>query len=386
MNEVFYDRLYDKIFLSKADLALLEQPRVIRARGISLSAVPSRITNFCTHADRLEHCIGAAELPHFLHHDFEPYRPLLHRALFLHDINHPPFSHVTDPYLENLTGKNHEDMIEEILLEKPIQQIIEGEKLSPEDVLAVINGKFPFIGKLVNGSIDLDNLDNTLRYGISGGITSTIPYSPQSMAQAFRLIDGSRLVLHSKAQFQLDAWKTLRDEVYKVVYGNSNLRAGMMLQRALDLAFQEGKITTNFFNFTDEQAIAFLETKAGRRAKKLIAQVLLRRFYQNVYNLETTKEPVDERAQRYYKHWRGRNELVDQLALDLRLDLTDLCANVGVTRGAKSIDLPFWSEELGFQPQPYEHTTKTYLVRIYLNPSQSSKAQAVAGLAKEIFE
>lgn len=384
MPEIFHDRLYGQIHLSRTDVALLKQPKIARSRRISLSAVPSDLTNFSRHADRGEHNIGAGYLAAQLHRDFEGFRSLIHRSTFLHDTGHPPFSHTSEPYLEHITGKNHEAMAEEILLEPEITRIIQAEGILVEDVISMIKGDYPLVGKLVNGSIDLDNLDNTLRYGLSGGEVRTIPYSPIILAQAFRIING-RLALHSHSQFEIAGWKNLRDEVYKMVYDDGNLSGGMMLQRAIDLAFQQDQIQYDFFLLTDDGALEFLRNHSNPQSAKLIENALRRDFYPRVFYYETGNKPAGQ-VKKLFDDWRGRQKLADDLAHELNLDPTQVCVYLGKSKGPKSIPLPFWNEEEGFIPQPFEQVEQSYQIKVYLHPEVMDKAKDVSSYINNLLQ
>lgn len=383
MSEIFNDRLYGKIYLSPADVKLLQQPRVARARKVSLSAVPSHLTDFSAQADRGEHGIGTAYLTSRLSSEFECFRKLLYRAGFLHDTGHPPFSHTSDPYMAQITSRNHESMVEDVLQEEQIRRIILDEGLLPDNVLQVIKGEFPLIGKLINGSIDLDNLDNSLRYGLSGGVTRSIPYSPGELAHAFRIVNGV-LVLHSHCRYELKNWKTLREEVYEMVYDDANLRGGMMLQRALDLAYQEDQIKPEFFLLTDDEALAFLRSHTNPRSQKLIENATLHRMYKNILEYHSNALPESPTAINYYTHWRGRQMLADEITKELGIDPMDMCVYVGVSKGAKSITLPFWNDDEGFLPQPFEEAKKVYIAKLFLNPSKDHKAKEVAARVAEM--
>lgn len=384
MQEIFYDRLYGPIFLSKVDVELLKQPKIVRSRKVSLSAVPSHLTNFSTHADRCEHGIGTGHLANQLPPEFDGFRSLIHRAAFLHDVGHPPFSHTSEPYLKEICHKTHEEIIGETLLDKEIRRIILTEGLDPGDVLEMIVGEFPLIGKVLNGSIDLDNLDNTLRYGLSGGMANTVPYFPQRLAQAFRIING-RVALHSHCQFELKNWKNLRDGVYAMIYDDANLRGGMMLQRAIDLSFQENHLPADFFLLTDDTALSFLCEKTSDRSKKLIENTLKRNFYETIFSLELKTPSSSPEARDYFGNWRGRNKLADDICKQCGLEPEDLCAFVGISKGPKSITLPFWNEENGFTEQPFEKVDNIYLVKVYLNSKAQDQANQIRSMLKNLF-
>lgn len=200
----------------------------------------------------------------------------------LHDAGHPPFSHSSEAFLKQVTGHDHEHYISQVLQQGRVPKIIESQGVRIKDVEDVIKGDFPLIGSLVAGSIDIDNIDNTLRYGVSGGIVRSPHYSPKKLVGAFRIING-RPVLHSSAHSEVEQWKRLRDNVYTLVYNDANQRGGMMLQRAIDLAYQESQITGQFFCLTDNEALHFLSEQTNSRSGSLINDAINRDFTTKFY-------------------------------------------------------------------------------------------------------
>lgn len=159
-----------------------------------------------------------------------------------------------------------------------------------------------------------------------------------------------------------------------------------MLQRAIDLAYQDNQITDQFFRLNDDEALHFLSEQTNSRSSILINDATNRRFYDQVLTWSDTTPLPNKAHQTYFDHWRGRGILADELCSALHLDQKDICAFVGVSRGPKSITLPFWNEDQGFTPHPFESVETSYQVRIYLNPKLHDKSPQVVQLARQLLQ
>jgi HD superfamily phosphohydrolase len=138
---VIHDRLYRDIEVSDIDLAIFQTPEMVRLRDVSLSNGPSCLTTFSSLSNRFEHSVGVGYLPNFLHHTFDrEQRDLLHYAGLLHDIATPPFSHLSEHFLTELTGKDHEQFIDDFLAGSEIEKIIEKDGVSFKDVKRIVKG------------------------------------------------------------------------------------------------------------------------------------------------------------------------------------------------------------------------------------------------------
>jgi HD superfamily phosphohydrolase len=235
----------------------------------------------------------------------------------------------------------------------------------------------------VAGSIDLDNLDNIPRYGLSGGIVRAIPYHPARLAQAFRA-DGEKLALHSYYKKAIESWINLRKKVYRYVYSDSNLGGLLMLYRAVELAFKRGEIDISFFRYSDTQAINFLLERANPDSANLVGDAIEWRFYQRVYGSDIYGQPP-QKSLKFYDGWKGRSELADIITAELKINPADVAVYTGPDKSVRKIDLPFWNELNGFLPPPNVDGADRYLVRVYLNPKVCDKAGQVKGLLDELI-
>src|SRR3989344_9426960 len=98
----YTDPLYGALEISPAETELFQTPELARLRDISLSAVPTIMLPWGKIASRFEHSVGVAHLAKLVMEksQFADIGIDLVFAGLLHDIGSPPFSHLTEIFLE----------------------------------------------------------------------------------------------------------------------------------------------------------------------------------------------------------------------------------------------------------------------------------------------
>lgn len=361
-----YDRLYQKVNFTTDNLRLFQTKELSRLREVSLSAVPTWTIPTSVCASKFEHSLGVGHLARIISTkpEFKELEKDLYFASLAHDLATPPFSHLSESCLINLLGVNHEDFIDEILDGSEFAQEVQRQGGSIERVSAFVKGTDQPYSDLINGSIDLDNLDNTLRYGLSIGLLGKQYYSPESLAKAYCMQDG-QLVLKPEFLQDLNGWENCRSTVYKFIYNPANLTAGIMIWRALYLAAQEGKIKKDYFFKTDAQAYAYLEERCNSRTKALMEQARRWQYYSNVFSLTTTS-PSDTLQSLTADSW-NRGLLADKLSNLLSIPPEKIAVFMGKNRSFKQIHLPIIDHNGIYQ----DHTPQrklTYITHVYVHP------------------
>src|SRR3990167_10460411 len=132
----YIDPLYGKLTISPAEAELFRTPELARLRDISLSAVPTIMLPWGKIASRFEHSVGVAHLAKLVaeKNEFVDIGPDLIFASLLHDIGSPPFSHLTEIFLEEKLGKTHEQFVEEVLESSEVWTIIQKYGGHPETI------------------------------------------------------------------------------------------------------------------------------------------------------------------------------------------------------------------------------------------------------------
>jgi HD superfamily phosphohydrolase len=288
------DILYGKIDVS-AVRPLLKCPAVSRLSDISLSVLPETFTGMKM-ASRLEHSIGVCGLAQIACKKcpkLDKIPNLLQAAALLHDAGSPPFSHLSEIFMKEVFGKTHEENVDFALnsLKEPLSKM----GLSQKEVEEAINGGL--FGALNGGKeeIDLDNLDNTLRYGIYTGQIDPkkLPYSPEFLAgsailkgRRWQIPNGSKEVIS-----QIQEYHKVRQKVYnEFVYSDFNLSKSAFLFNALFLAFRNEELGKRFFSLTDTKAVSYLLENCSQNTSKIIRRLLEKKEVFKYFEV-WTKEP-----------------------------------------------------------------------------------------------
>jgi len=356
MNYI-YDILYGKIPYSDEDLRLFQTPELSRLRKISVSTIPHWCvpTGIC--CSRFEHSIGVWHLAKIVGRkpEFREIAKDLAFAALLHDVAVPPFSHGADKLQEKMLGKDHEHLVGDIIINSEIGREIERQGGKMDVILSLINGEGKF-GKLINGEIDLDNLDNTLRFGLTMGIFKKKYYSPEKIADSFSC-DGEKLFL--KSDHGIAGWERCRQVTYRYVYTSYPEN---MIFRALDLAYKNDDLNKSFFRLDDYEAINYLKAHANNSTKRLIERTEAWQFY-----LLSFFQIIENATPSYIRRAKSietRLKLAKMLTKELDLEPEDICVSISRDKGYKKINIPILNknnEETSHQPKMKER----WIIRVY---------------------
>jgi len=372
----YTDPLYGKLPISKAETELFQTPQLARLRDISLSAVPTIMLPWGKIASRFEHSVGVAHLAKLVAEqtNFSISGQDLIFAGLLHDVGSPPFSHLTEIFLEEKLGKTHEQFVEEVLESSEVWTIIQKYGGHPETIFALINGKQSPFGPLIAGTIDLDNLDNTLRFGIGAGLIKRL-YEPENLARAFGLIN-QKLFLADTVKRDIDGWEFCREQVYTAVYSDTNLASGTMLVRAIELAFRAGDISEDFFFRTDHQALYLLENTCNPATQMLTNNARLWKHYHKAAEIITTSpSPAMRELCRDKSHW---GKVADTIATELTIPPEEVTVHIDKDKGYKQIDIPPFDAHAPRQQL-------RYMLQVYLHPRHTNLQPQVDKLLHQLI-
>src|SRR5581483_3272677 len=228
------DPIYGDFKLTGRWLSLLFTPEVRRLSQIRLlnTLTPSLAT--LGELRRYSHTLGVLHLyqlnshSRFSSEEFDAFAA----SVILHDIGTPPFGHLFEYHLHEMTGWNHERFTKSILWgfhapENKAHQIFAGRQIqvlselrrigiSIEIVQAIITRTHP-LSQLLFGSLDLDNLDNVARMAWALGIESD-PGLLVDIAKNVTVTPDGVLEL-SEQQYGLHVryWLTLRRSIYEIL-------------------------------------------------------------------------------------------------------------------------------------------------------------------------
>jgi hypothetical protein len=380
----YLDPLYGQFEIDEKTLRLFQTSALTRIRDISLSVVPPLSTPSGMITSRFEHSVGVAFLAAKLgqNPEFSDIARDLYLAGLYHDAGSPPFSHASEVFLEDLTGANHEEFVGKVLEEADTQKAIEEYGGNTETIYKLITGKLKPWSDLINGTIDLDNIDNSLRWGMGVGIFQSKFYEPEDLIKAY-IKHGDTLGLKLEYRSEVKKWELCRNLVYDVVYSDMNLGPGSVLFRALEFAYEEGDLKLDFFSLTDSQALYVLENKCNPRTQKLINSLRYWDFYTKVVDIDHRGQ-ASETLRAFCENWKERQKAADIIADSLGIEREAVTVFAGKDRGFKKIHLPFVGESSEVEHEPIQKLI--WRIRVYLHPKYMDHAEEVDDLVRNIIQ
>lgn len=306
------DPLYGVLHPDGSVWDLLCTPEIQRLREVRLSNVNSPTLTGAGSVNRFEHSVGTAHLGNEcasranLRGDDAR---LLVLACLLHDVGSAAFGHSVQ-YILDRSGYSHESLFD-LLVGSPdtesgfryqhatLEAIYFGvprtlSSLLPERDLRAIsdtvagNGR---LGPLVNGTMDLDNIDNVFRLAFHMGLSDP-GNTPEELARAMAIDDG-QLVIRDDAIPLVECWYDTRRALYAYLLENPDeFAAKCMLEEAtIDVARRSAvEIKWQDVDFRVVEKLS----EATAEAKDLVTRLMLGDVYGCISIVSTSATAVFE--------------------------------------------------------------------------------------------
>lgn len=234
-----------------------------RLKHISLSNVPPQLVPWLPWASRLDHCLETGLLTFILRRKFnleEDDFKLLFLSAILHDAAIPPFGHISDEFLKNEIGVEHDDALCALNFYRGINDILSEWGFSLKDVCKVISGNH-FFSPFIRGIIDLDNIDN-MYMGLQTMVPPVTPlYHPSEIVSKFSVIDDNVGIYDEESIIK---WLKTRKIYYSLLEDDpANIYVGSFLRKTVGLLTNSGLLDKAFFFSDNEQAIKMISENAG---------------------------------------------------------------------------------------------------------------------------
>ncbi|MDV2480684.1 HD domain-containing protein [Methanoculleus sp. Wushi-C6] len=214
--KIIKDPVHGYVEADATTLRLLDSEAVQRLRHVSQLGFANLVYPGANHT-RFEHSLGTMHLAGLMCRELDlddDETKLVTAAALLHDIGHGPFSHVTEPVMEEFTGRSHHE-IGHLVGEGAIAGILESEGIDPAEVCAAVSGEHP-LASIIHGSLDVDRMDYLMRDAHYTGV----PYGTVDAHRLIRctILTGSGIALHeggiNAAESLLIARTLMRPAVY----------------------------------------------------------------------------------------------------------------------------------------------------------------------------
>jgi len=180
--KIIKDPVHGYVEVEEFALALLDSPALQRLRYIKQLGFSYLVYPGANHT-RFEHSLGTMFLADVACRRFglpDEERTLVTAAALLHDIGHGPFSHASEPLMEEFLDRTHDDI--ELIVEEQVGGLLRASDIDPDELCALVKGKHPLSG-IIHGDLDVDRMDYLLRDAYYTGA----PYGT---------VDAQRLIRH----------------------------------------------------------------------------------------------------------------------------------------------------------------------------------------------
>jgi len=277
--KIIKDPVHGYVEVEDYALALLDSPVLQRLRYIHQLGFSYLVYPGANHT-RFEHSLGTMYLADVASRKFglsDAERTLVTAAALLHDIGHGPFSHASEPILEQLLHRTHDDI--EGIVHEQVGDVLLQHGIDPDEICAVVNGHHALSG-IIHGDLDVDRMDYLLRDAYYTG-------APYGTVDAHRLIrnmirtdDG--IVLDENGINAAESLLIARTLMRPTVYFHHVSRIGESMFHLAMLEHLQGKengVAELVLHMDDPACMQVLRTSESPIARTLIEGIYRRRLY-----------------------------------------------------------------------------------------------------------
>lgn len=312
-KDALIDALYGEIPFSSHMRRLLQCPEILRLKEIRMSNIS--FVNFPGFAEssRYEHSIGTAYLALKLSEHWELSRRDMYEfviAALFHDVATPPFGHVTESVYRQEFGFDHEEMSAWIILGKAsefmktrrepifageapkLRDVLKSlpEKIDPENIFHYVSGKGKF-GRMIKGSVDLDNIDNVVRsvFHIGLPVDKALPIK---LVQSFDMDSNGNISFRYENSFLLEEWLKVRQQLYThLLLDTNDIARECMLRYAIEESIKLGILKEWHWRMTDVELVSYLnsppkietvEEKLSKEIRQIINSIRLAQGFREI--------------------------------------------------------------------------------------------------------
>jgi HD superfamily phosphohydrolase len=368
---LYVDELHGEIELPQIIEDLLPTSAVQHLKKISQDVLPQECLPWPV-PSRFEHSLGVACLATIVA-DNNPYlkdvKNLLLASAILHDAGNSGLSHLNEPFMKHMTGRDGESNLVQRLAGTDTERVLDNYQIPITQVCAFATGQAEPHSIVLNGSLDVDNLDNVCRYW---HVANQRKYDPLekigdecdqlTIAKSYRF-DGTRWYFVDFAGPAVSDWQRLRSEVYRIIYNDPHLVAAQMIWHAVDMAYRRGKLPETYFDLGDLDTLGYLRT-CGDDIRYLVDQVEQHRWFESIYSLSTLTPGA--KFAKLASNTMVRSEIALRIREEVGLPDSALTCYIGKGRDKRKIEIPF----VGFEKEYFDmqESLPIYRVRLYLDP------------------
>ncbi|MDG6221243.1 MAG: HD domain-containing protein [Candidatus Thermoplasmatota archaeon] len=347
--KIVHDTVHGGIRLDELFVELISTPEMMRLASIKQLGIAYLVFPGANHT-RFEHSLGTGYVAGTMaeHADLEEHEAkMVATAALLHDIGHGPFSHVLESVLHAKTGKDHMDVTKGMIKGEytpqnnsvakwgTIPEILEKHGMDPKEVAALVQensspetnlklwynpetnrfqGEKKYLGQIIHGVVDADQIDYLLRDSHYTGVA----HGGIDLARLMNTLEvfNQELVVNRKGISAVEGMLVARSLMYSSVYFHKTVRIG---QNMMCRAFERMEPREELHHMVDAELLQAM-TGEGGFPKEIVDRIRYRKLYKTFY--ARTQKDMSEREIDFFKELaspKARREMEEHLARRLSL-------------------------------------------------------------------
>jgi HD superfamily phosphohydrolase len=277
--KIIKDPVHGYIEVEDFALRLLDSPVLQRLRYVKQLGFSYLVYPGANHT-RFEHSLGTMFLAGVASRRFqlpEDEHRLVVAAALLHDIGHGPFSHASEPLMEQYLHRTHDEI--DPVVEEYASELLSAAGVDPKELCAVVKGKHP-LSSIIHGDFDVDRMDYLLRDAYYTGAPYGTVDAQRLIRHLIRYPDGTVLDENgvNAAESLLIARTLMRPTVY--YHHVSRIGESMFQLAALEhFAGLDDDSVRQFLRMDDAGCTHALRTSPSTVARELTLRLYERRLY-----------------------------------------------------------------------------------------------------------
>jgi len=312
---VIKDAVHGNIYVTDAELKLIDTPEVQRLRGIKQMAVAYLIYPGANHT-RFEHSIGTMHITGEICDNLslsEKDKRDMRAAALLHDVGHTAFSHESEGILVRRKMGSHEERGAELVRKGSSGEILKDNGYDLKKICSILSGEER--GGIINFDLGSDRMDYLLRDSHYTGVAYGV-IDCDRIVHTIRLRAGKAVVEWGGIE-SAESLLIARFLMFSSVYYHHAVRiASAMLGRAVEFALDDGSVSVDELTRYDDAQLG-LSLEKGR-GKEMIERIRNRRLYKRAYELELHK--LNEDGKKLFKDYSSTKELERIIAKESGMD------------------------------------------------------------------
>ncbi len=276
--KIIKDPVHGYVEVEDFALALLDSPALQRLRYIRQLGFSYLVYPGANHT-RFEHALGTMYLADVACRKFmfpEEDRILVVASALLHDIGHGPFSHASEPIMEEYLHRSHDDI--SAILHEQAGEILRRHGIDPDEVCAIVKGDHPLAG-IIHGDLDVDRMDYLLRDAYYTGAPYGTVDAQRLIRNMIRIPDG--IVLDENginaAESLLIARTLMRPTVY--YHHVSRIGESMFHLAVQEYLAEDGGDAQALLAMDDAACMQTLRTAPNEVSRSLVRRIFERKLY-----------------------------------------------------------------------------------------------------------